>query len=134
MTCTTGALMIEYVPRSGPPEAMNCPAVVCDTCRKQVVGSGNIVWAYKVIHGDDEVRQQSPLYAAHKGRCDQALDTWLKKQYGSGWLILWEELDTFARQFQHNTANAFADDSAGEYHQLVIKQPNNDPHSKIPQI
>lgn len=128
--------MIEYVPRSGPPEAMNCPAVVCDTCRKQVVGSGNIVWAYKVVHDTDEVRQQSPLYAAHKGRCDQALDAWLKKQYSIAdhWILLWEELDAFMEQLAHNAMNAFADDEEGEYHQLVIKQPRNDPHTEIPAI
>jgi hypothetical protein len=115
---------------------MNCPAVVCDACRRQVVGTGNIVWAYKVVHGTDEVRQQSPLYAAHKGRCDQALDAWLKKQYSSSdhWILLWEELDSFMRQLGHNSTNAFADDAEGEYHQLVIKQPRNDPHTAIPEI
>ena len=126
--------MIEIVPRSGPPEAMNCPAVVCDTCRKQVVDKGNIVWAYKSVYGTDEVRQQSPIYAAHKGACDRALDLWLKKQYGEGWLILWEELGTFMRQLAHNAVNDFADDKKGEYHRLIIKQPATDPHDAVPDI
>ena len=35
-------------------------------------------------------------------------------------------------QLLHNAENDFADDAKGEYHQLIIKQPKNDPHSKIP--
>lgn len=124
--------MIEVVPRSGPPEALSCPAIVCDACRRQVVGKGNIVWALKVVHSDTEVRQQSPLYAAHKGACDRALDAWLKGQYGPGWILMWEELGVYLRQLLHNAENDFADDAKGEYHQLIIKQPKNDPHSKIP--
>jgi hypothetical protein len=124
--------MIEVVPYSGPPEAMNCPAIICDACRRQVVGKGNIVWAYKVVHNDDELRQQSPVFAAHKGSCDRGLDLWLKKQYGSGWIIMWEELGTYLRQLAYNAEHAFEDDKNGEYHQLIIKQPANDPHTEIP--
>lgn len=124
--------MIEIVPRSGPPEALSCPAFVCDTCRKQVVDKGNIVWMLKVIHGDDETRRQSPLYVAHKGRCDQALDLWLKGEYGDGWIPMWEELGVFLKQLTHNAVNDFADDKKGEYHRLVIKQPGTDPHDTVP--
>ena len=124
--------MIEIVPRSGPPEALSCPAIVCDTCRRQVVGKGNIIWMFKVVHSDEEVRQQSPTYAAHKGACDRALEKWLKQQYGDGWILMWEELGTFLRQLLHNAENDFADDTKGEYHQLLVKQPKNDPHTEIP--
>lgn len=125
--------MIEFVPRNGPPEAMNCPAVVCDTCRKQVVDKGNIHWAVKVNHDNDELRQQSPTFAAHKGRCDRALEAWLRKQYGDGWIYLWEELGVWLRQLTHNIANDFDDDTEGEYLQVIVKMPT-DPHREIPQI
>ncbi|MBX9425461.1 hypothetical protein [Streptomyces lateritius] len=124
--------MIEVVPRSGPPEAMNCPAVICDACRRQVVGKGNIIWAIKVVRSDEETRQQSPVYAAHKGACDRGLEAWLKKQYGPGWITLWEEMGTYLRQLLHNAEHSFEEDAEGEYHRLVIKQPGNDPHIEIP--
>ncbi|MFE2850609.1 hypothetical protein ACFXJO_05675 [Streptomyces lavendulae] len=125
--------MIEYVPRSGPPEAMHCPTIICDTCRTQVHGAGNIVWMVKSYLADGP-RQQSPLYAAHKGPCDRALEAWLKTQYPEGdWLLNWEELGDFLRQLAHNAEHAFADDTKGEYHQLIIKQPRNDPHEQIPE-
>lgn len=126
--------MIEIVPRSGPPEALSCPAFVCDACRKQVVGKGNITWMLKTIRGEGEVRQQSPVYVAHKGACDRALEVWLRKQYSDGWIHMWEELSVFLKQLAHNAVNDFADDKKGEYHQLVIKHPSIDPHQAVPDI
>ncbi|MFF1709277.1 hypothetical protein [Streptomyces sp. NPDC058268] len=122
--------MIEYVPRSGPPEAMNCPTVVCDACREQVVDQGNIIWLAKVVRSDEATHEQSPLYAAHKGRCDRSLEAWLKKQHEQHegqWILLWEELDDFLRQLSHNGANPFAADSEGTYHRAVIRHPKADP-------
>jgi hypothetical protein len=128
--------MIEYIPRSGPPEAMILPAVICDTCRRQVAGSGNIVWATKVMHDPSETRQQSPLFAAHKGSCDQALDAWLTEQYRleDHWILSWEELETFIRHLSANSKKDFSEDPQGEYHRFVIKVPSNDLHREVPNI
>lgn len=126
--------MIEFVPFSGEPEAANCPAVVCDTCRKQVVEKGNIHWVVKVRIPEGEPREQSPVFAAHKGKCDRALETWLRQQYGEGWIYLWDELGTFLRQLNFNVARDFEQDPEGEYHQTIIRQPKNNPHNEIPPV
>jgi hypothetical protein len=126
--------MIEIVPYSGKPEALNCPAFVCDTCRKQIVGKGNVVWCIRA--GDEgELRQQSPLFAAHKGRCDRALELWLSGQYPlrDHWINLWEETDVFLKQLGNNADRSFDDDPNGEYHELIIRMPE-DPHDEIPQM
>ena len=47
--------MIEIIARNGPPEAMLCPAFVCDACRKQVVGAGNVVYMRRIV-GDRRCR------------------------------------------------------------------------------
>lgn len=126
--------MIEYVPYSGEPQAMNCPAFVCDTCRKQVVGDGNVIWCVKVIEKDGQ-RQQSPLFVSHKGRCDQALDKWLGSQYplDEDWINLWEEISVFRSQLGNNADRSFADDPNGDYHELILRMPP-DPHSEQPKI
>ncbi|MER7953874.1 hypothetical protein [Streptomyces sp. NPDC096030] len=124
--------MIEFVPRNGSPEAINCPAFVCDACRKQIAGEGNIVWALKVRDSETETAEQSPLYAAHKGACDQALEAWLMSQYDSQWVPLWEEIGTFLKQLVHNTGRDFSQDSKGQYQQLVIRHPASNPHSQVP--
>lgn len=117
--------MIEYVARSGPPEAMNCPAFICDTCRKQVVGQGIVTWATTIGQdGEPGPHRQTPIYVAHKGRCGRALEVWIEQQYpfADGWIDLWDDLEDFVRQLAHNLANAFAADPEGKYHrhQLVL--------------
>ncbi|WP_405580713.1 hypothetical protein [Streptomyces sp. NBC_01092] len=108
--------MIEYLGRSGPPEAMNCPALICDTCREQVVDRGNVIWG--TTAGADGPRRSTPLFVAHKGRCDRAFDLWFAQAYpaADGWLQLWEEAAVFVGQLTHNLTHAFADDTDGEYH------------------
>ncbi|MEU0977970.1 hypothetical protein [Streptomyces griseus] len=118
--------MIEYVARSGPPEAMNCPAFICDACRKQVVGQGIVTWCTTIAdEGKPGPHRQTPIYVAHKGRCGRALEAWLEKTYphADGWTDLWDDLDDFTRQLTHNLVNAFADDPDGEYHQHRLVQP-----------
>lgn len=115
--------MIEYIGRSGPPEAMNCPALICDSCRKQVVERGNVIWGTTV--GADGPRRSTPLYVAHKGRCDRAFDLWFAQAYPTddGWIQLWEEAETFMRQLAYNLTHAFADDPDGEYHPHRLQLP-----------
>lgn len=121
--------MIEYVARSGPPAAMNCPAFICDTCRKQVVGEGIVTWCTTIGRDYEAGRRehrQTPIYVAHKGRCGRALEVRLEAQYPheDGWIDLWDDLDDFVRQLAHNLTHAFADDREGRYHrhQLVTKE------------
>jgi hypothetical protein len=125
--------LIEYVPYSGEPEAMNCPAVICDTCRKQVVGEGNVVWCIRA-GGKGDLRQQSPLFASHKGGCDRVLDRWLQAQYplDDNWINLWEEIDVFLEQLGHNVGRSFAEDPRGDYHEVILRMPA-DPHQQSPQ-
>lgn len=110
--------MIEYVARSGPPEAMNCPAFVCDGCRKQVVGPGIVTWASTIGSDGSGTHRQSPLYAAHKGECGRKVEALLKVSYPheDGWIDLWDDIADFLNQLAHNAVNAFADDPDGEYH------------------
>ncbi len=113
--------MIEIIARNGPPEAMLCPAFMCDTCRKQVVGQGNVV---SKVRYDGDQRQTSPLFVTHKGSCDLALEAWLDTRYplADGWSQIWDELEVFVRQLTHNLTHAFADDREGEYlpHRVVM--------------
>lgn len=126
--------MIEFVPYSGEPEAMNCPAFVCDTCRKQIVGEGVVVWRVK-IRSNGEPRQQSPLFTVHKRTCDRALGRWLDPQYplDGDWIDLSEEIDVFLKQLGNNANRSFDDDPRGEYHQTILRMPT-DPHREVPQL
>ncbi len=122
--------MIEYVARSGPPEALNCPAFICDTCRKQVFGQGIVTWSTTIGHdGEPSPHRQTPIYVAHKGRCGRALEVWLEANYprADGWIDLWDDLADFTRQLAHNLANAFADDLEGRYHQHRLVHPKETP-------
>ena len=112
--------MIEYVARSGPPEAMECPAFICDRCREQVVGSGNVLWWSTTR---DRWRS-SPIFVAHKG-CTSALEQRLETTYprDEGWIRRFDEVKRFLPQLTHNATNAFADDPEGAYHPHQLKLP-----------
>jgi hypothetical protein len=126
--------MIEFVPYSGEPQALNCPAFICDTCRQQVTEDGLVVWRVKV-RDPGEPRQQSPLFVTHKRRCDQALTRWLDATYprDSNWIDLTEDIDVFRKQLDNNAQRPFADDHNGDYHQTVLRMPP-DPHHDVPQL
>jgi hypothetical protein len=114
--------MIEYVARNGPPEAMLCPALVCDSCRRQVTGEGNILWASRYVGNRDEGRQVTPMFVSHKGHCDQRVTAmmhrgWPPDDYdapdanvGDGWSYSWEEAETMLAQLAHNFTHPFAAD------------------------
>jgi hypothetical protein len=124
--------VIEFVPYSGEPQALNCPAFVCDACRKQVLEEGLVVWRVRVGEENDP-RQQSPLFVAHKRRCDQALTRWLDNDYprDGDWIDLSEEIDVFRKQLDSNATRSFAEDRRGEYHQTILRMPV-DPHRTTP--
>lgn len=107
--------MIEILGRSGPPEALLCPAFVCDACRDQVTGRGSVIHSVRYA-GED--RESSPLFVAHSGACDQGVTEWLRTAYLSadGWSVMWLDIEPFMRQLAHNLTHPFADDREGEYH------------------
>lgn len=113
--------MIEMIARSGNPEAMNCPALMCDACRKQVTDSGNIIWGTTI---GIEPRAATPLFVAHKGHCDQVVSKGLEAQYpGDEWVWLWEEADHFLKYLAGNFTKPFSDDKDGTFHDHRIALP-----------
>ncbi|MER7681410.1 hypothetical protein [Streptomyces sp. NPDC096934] len=105
--------MIEYVPYSGEPGA-HSPAVICDTCRKQIVGEGLAVWRIK-LRVKDKPRQQTPLYTTHKRECEQALHSQLNGPYplAENWIDFSEEIDVFLKQLSKNINRSPIDDPNG---------------------
>lgn len=113
--------MIEILGRSGEPEAMNCPAFICDACRKQVTNSGNIIWGVTV---GVEPRLSTPLFVAHKGGCDVAVQRTLEERYsGDQWVWLWEEGGHFIKYLTHNYTHSFDEDIDGTYHPQRVAFP-----------
>lgn len=108
--------MIEYIARDGEPEAMTCPALICDACRTQVIGDGNIYWAVRYVASGQ--RQSSPLFVSHKYECSRAVDRIVETTYpfAEGWSgALTEEVNVFLRHLANNAEHAFADDPNGTY-------------------
>ncbi|MFJ8010004.1 hypothetical protein [Streptomyces fagopyri] len=105
--------MIEYVPYSGELGA-HSPAVICDTCRKQIVGEGLAVWRIK-LRVKDKPRQQTPLYTTHKRECEQALHSQLNGPYplDENWIDFSEEIDVFLKQLSKNINRSPIDDPDG---------------------
>lgn len=95
--------MIEIVFRDGPDDFRACPALVCDNCRRQVVGQGIILWAER----SEPSRVNSPMFVAHKGLCDEMLKSWLDKQYPvrDNWIDAWEEATKVVPDLAYNAVN-----------------------------
>lgn len=113
--------MIEMVSRSGQPEAMLCPALVCDTCRDQVTGHGNVLWSIR----HEPQWESSPLFVSHKGQCHRALKYRIAIEYpiAAGWSQLWNEAGDFMRHLTHNAVQSFADDPDGSYRIVPVIHP-----------
>lgn len=113
--------MIEILERSDKPGAGDGAAFICDACRKQVVGSGNIIWGCTV---GIEPQLSTPLFVAHKGGCDVAVQRTLEERYvGEQWVWLWEDVGPFTKTLMHNLTNSFADDRQGTYHKQRVAFP-----------
>lgn len=112
--------MIEMIGRNGPPEAMICPALICDVCREQVADSGNVVYYVRYVEGE---RESSPLFVSHKPH-DRELRAVMEEAYplADGWTSQWDEAKYFMEHLVHNFTHPFADDADGEYlsHRLVL--------------
>lgn len=127
--------MIEIVYRSGPPEALCCPALICDACREQIIADytadvslqGN---AYYWSKRDNQGRMSvSPMLLAHKGHCDQALRRVLGGNFyqsQDGWDSGWDEIGTFLDHLGHNAITPFSGDEEGAYRFADIVPPPAD--------
>jgi hypothetical protein len=87
-----------------------CPVLVCDVCREQVVGHGNLERAYR--HVDGEAVEQTPLYVTHKQPCSRVFDQWKAGAYptSEGWAFGWDEARVVLDQLQHNLNNVLVPD------------------------
>lgn len=122
--------MIYIVSRSGAPEALECPAFICDVCGEQVAGRGNVEWAHK-----REVDKSfiSPLFTTHKEVCSRKFRAWEQKfgyPQGDGWRYGWRELEHFMKHLTHNASNSFSDDEgtrdgSAEYHPRQVVWPKS---------
>src|SRR5512142_149908 len=111
------------VSRSGPPEAMLCPALICDACREQILtdkaGGNALHW----VRFDPA--ESSPLLLAHGGPCSSMLRTALSGHYRTedGWSAGWEEIGTVLDQLANNAVRAFADDPNGSHRATRVVPP-----------
>jgi hypothetical protein len=115
--------LIEYIGRSGEPEAMNVPALICDGCREQVTDHGNIYWS---VRWRDGHRESSPLLVSHKHPCYRVVEAIVRNDYplDAGWSgPLSSEAEDFLRHLENNFRRPFADDAAGTYHEHRLVQP-----------
>lgn len=108
--------MARMVSRSGPPEAMICPFVLCTACGEPVHVSdadvswdqqGHVVWWCRL-----NPQQQIGPVAVHKGRCDEAVRKYGEQRWRleDGWCQLWDELDCFLRQLAYNAQHPLGSD------------------------
>lgn len=99
--------MIVVLTRSGPPEAMTCPAILCDTCLTPIHDQrpyGLVLWRDL----DDGTQQ---IAHVHKGRCDR---TWEAKHPGPDhWMSA--ELGVFLDQLRGNVEEPFPAEDNVEY-------------------
>jgi hypothetical protein len=101
---------ITLVDRNGPPEALTCPAVICDDCGEPINARGPVgglaVWIPATGHDDRPT--VNALAFVHKGACDRAWSAGKRHAYS-------RDLDEFMAQLSHNFANPFTAEPGVEY-------------------
>ncbi|MFJ8677257.1 hypothetical protein [Streptomyces sp. NPDC093589] len=114
--------MIEYMAHSGPNTALNCPIFICDFCRQQITGQGNVVWGEAGGY-DGTPRQRTPIFATHKD-CDHKFIGMFRKIYPvkDGWRDLWDDIGDFVKQLAHNATRSL-EEQAGESHPHIVAMP-----------
>jgi hypothetical protein len=102
--------MLVMLARSGPPEAQNCPALLCDQCLEPIAGrqGGGEIGGLVIFRTGADGRQE--LATLHKGRCNRAYEA---AHPGTHWS--WQELTEFMRFLAMNTAEAFPLEDNVEY-------------------
>jgi hypothetical protein len=99
--------MITYIERNGPPEAMSCPAILCDQCLKPITGHGNVMW---LPDYDGDTYQVLALAHTHK-ECTAAFER--THHPDRAWCS--EELDQWLAQIAHNFTHPFPAEPNVEY-------------------
>lgn len=133
--------MIEFIARSGPPEAVNCPAFVCDTCGRQVAEQGCLWWGYLYPNPSDGLRHTTPVYVTHKGECVSAFEAWFHCAYpdadDASWLLCDHEIDESLEHLRSNFTHRFEDDALDdgvEYHAHRVVWPVAPLPASFPQV
>lgn len=70
-----------------------CPIVVCDGCRRQIVGPGNVLWADS--HGGE-------VWHVHKGACDRQVSQVIRRTTGQDHELS-RELSEWLAQLHNNS-------------------------------
>lgn len=110
--------MITFVDRNGPPEAMTCPAVVCDECGEPIyagivedakgAGSdGGPVKGWVLWHTRHEAGRPvvECFHTVHGGPCDRVFTR--RAECGDNGRHASRGLDPFLAQLAHNFAHPF---------------------------
>lgn len=99
--------------RNGPPEAMTCPAIVCDYCGGVITGEGNVEWCRRK---SERTFVTSPFYFTHKG-CSRQCTSVLRRHYPhqEGWSAAWRDIGEFLAQLSFNFEHSFENDEDASY-------------------
>ena len=102
--------MIAFIARSGPPEAQNCAALLCDQCYEPIAGlqGGEGKGGLVIYRNGSDGRQE--VATLHKGRCNRTYET---EHPGSRWS--WQEISEFMRFLAINTSEPFPLEDNVEY-------------------
>jgi hypothetical protein len=98
--------VITILHRNGPPEAMTCPAVICDHCGDPIHNDGNALW---LTDQDDGRTFRITTAFVHKA-CDRAFEATHPDGHWSC-----RELGEFLQQLAHNFEHPFEREPGVEY-------------------
>jgi hypothetical protein len=114
--------MIAFIDRNGPPEAMHCPAFLCDHCHKPIAGKGVegpggiVIWRPKgQAHDADHRPGPQEVATVHKGACDRTYEATHPAANGERDRWWWMDLDELLEHLTHNIANPFVAEDNVEY-------------------
>lgn len=97
--------MLTFIDRNGPPEAMHCPAFLCDICLEPISSRGWAAWRPD-YPGDDGRPSINGVYTVHAAPDHNCLRR-LEHREGHMYTQLLKEV---VQQLDHNLTNPFEDD------------------------
>jgi hypothetical protein len=95
---------LTFIDRNGPPEAMLCPAFLCDVCKEPVSGGGWVLWNTSYAEGDNRPRIRD-LVVVHSGACGRQ-----RQDLNSS-----RELDQFVQDLAYTSTHAWEPEADVEY-------------------
>jgi hypothetical protein len=102
--------MLTLIDRNGPPEALTCPAFICDVCGEPLTAEDGWVLWWPELHVNRTPRP-GQLYHVHQGACDRALVA-QRGDNNSGYS---RPLSEFIEQLAHNTEHPFKGERGVQY-------------------